>query len=87
MKVKKLQLQPGKLYKLNKVEGLEWIFIWDRPYGGNRAIGRLLVDEPYMFLGHEPGMSVWCNVLYGDRTGWVHLREHSISELTDNESR
>lgn len=82
--MQKLQLQSGKLYKLNKIEGLEWVFIWDHPYGRNSAIGRLPVEEPYMFIRHEPGMSVWCNVLYEDRTGWVHLRDHSISELTEN---
>lgn len=58
-------MKPGKLYKIERrtMDALEWVFVWDNPYGGNRVIDKLPVGKPYMFIRHEPGMSVWCNEL------------------------
>ncbi len=77
----------GKLYKLlktNNVPELEWVFVWDNPYGGNRVIDKLPVGKPYMFIRHKFEMSVWCNILYDDKMGWIHIQKQPISELTDN---
>jgi hypothetical protein len=83
-------MKPGKLYKIVNltmdaiIYRLEWVFVWDNPYGGNRVIDKLPVGKPYMFIRHEPGMSVWCNILYDDKMGWIHIQNKPISELTDN---
>ena len=83
-------MKPGKLYKIERLDprapsdGLEWVFVWDNPYGGNHVIDKLPVGKPYMFIRHELGMSVWCNILYDDKIGWIHIQKQPISELTDN---
>ena len=84
-------MKPGKLYKIERLNildkrstDLEWVFVWDNPYSGNRVIDKLPVGKPYMFIRHEPGMSVWCNILYDDKMGWIHIQKQPISELTDN---
>jgi hypothetical protein len=84
-------MKTGKLYKIERLVTFEqrstdheWVFVWDNPYGGNRVIDKLPVGKPYMFIRHEPGMSVWCNILYDDKMGWIHIQKQPISELTDN---
>jgi hypothetical protein len=84
--MKMIKQEAGKLYKLDKYKNPEWIFIWDHPYGRNHVIGQLPVDEPYIFIRSEPMMSVWCNILFEDKTGWIHLRDHCILEITENGS-
>lgn len=77
-------METGKLYKLNKVEGLEWVFIWDHPYIRNHVMDKLPVGKPYMFIGNEPNMSVWCKILVEEKIGWIHIRGHSITEIKEN---
>lgn len=83
-------MKAGKLYQIERLDarswadGLEWVFVWDHPYGGNRIVDKLPVGKPYMFIESEPGMSVWCKVLYDDKIGWIHPREQPIKEITDN---
>ena len=86
-------MKPGKLYKIERLDprapsdGLEWVFVWDNPYGGNRVIDKLPVGKPYMFIRHEPGMiclvlgkekyneDTYCKILVGDQVCYMH---HSL---------
>lgn len=85
-------METGKLYKIERLDPhgpsnrIEWVFVWDHPYGGGCVVDKLPVGKPYMFIQHEPDMSVWCNILYDDKMGWIYIRNQTILELTDNGS-